>query len=125
MEPFEYQGSFAVREIEVIIRSYLSAVHQSRPSDLKVLETYKESIQNNLDAIQVSLAKIKSYKYLPFESLDQAVRKTVKISDRSGERSSVRSLLIKRIESTYTKQYEYLMAQVGQFTSGGRRGNSS
>ncbi len=125
LEPFSYGGSFAMDEIELIIRGYLHAVHQSTPSQLKKLEIVKQDIQSNLDQITMSLAKIKNYKYLPFESLQQAINKTISVSTRSGERWNVRKKLIKKIEWVYTKQYQYLIWQVGQLTSGWRRGNSS
>ena len=121
LQPFQYSGKFALSEINMIIRDYQLLVENSRPSHMSALKAERLSIQENLNKITSTLKNISSYKYLPFDSLESAISKTVKLKQSRGERWYIRADLISKLEKKYTKQYEYLISQVWSLTSGGRR----
>ncbi len=121
LEPFNYSWRFALEEINILIREYQLEVENASSSWIKSLNHKRSLIQDKLDQIQTSLKNIKSYRYKPFDSLDSAISKTIKLTVVQWERWYIRSQLISKLEKQYTKQYEFLVSQVWSITSGGKR----
>ena len=121
LSPFEYSSSFAIDQLSIIIREFMILGESSWSKELKNLEAMRNDIQSKLHQITTSLKKISSYKYIPFESLDSAINRTISLSKRTGERWVIRKLLSRKIEKKYTQQYEFAISQIWAITSWWRR----
>ncbi len=125
LQPFDYSSNFAKWEIWLIIHAYQTRVKWALPNDIHDYKNEQEIIQWSLHAISDSLNNIKNYRYTPFETLESAIAKNLKLHTRKGERWYIRNLLIQKLEIEYTKQYEYLISQVWNLTSWWRRNTSN
>ncbi len=137
LSPFSYASNFQRTRIESIVSQYFSQVWNMQllsywPEEtqyetfeesitnydtylkqearhIKKISRWREQVQKHLNDTIRSRENVQKYTYRPFDSLEKNIPRLILLQERTWPFWSIRQELIKRLEKTYTEQYEYLI----------------
>lgn len=92
---------------EEILNEYSSHLTQLKRKT-QMLKKFKANIVKDIIHIEESLHNVKNYTYKPFDTLNNIIRHEILLSKET-EFQDIREDLIKKLEKSYTEQYQYLL----------------